>query len=343
MYNPLVKRKPRFRLCFFIAAGGALFAAEPPAWVAQGAQAAYPQKEYIAAEGRGKNKKAAESDALAALSQYFEARIESTINARETIISENKKVKSTTVLEEINFVQSGAKLFAVRYAPPYYDKKEKEYITVAFIKREEAWRIFEPRVKNEADAFRELWRSAESETEPIKSFFAYKAADNFSRRAEFVQTMNFGRIINPDKMNSLVRDTDDAKARLPAKLSTARSMTNIFIDINNDYESNITGALTKLLSEEGLNITTNKKTARAVCKVTVDEGLSHNEFGDFYYPKITVALTGKNDTTLFSYSAAAGKQAAMDAKVAKRRAYGALAAALENNFRAEFDRELSVE
>jgi hypothetical protein len=345
-------RKKIGALCFFCAvlASCASTPAVPPEWVTLGVEAVYPQEAYIAVEGHGKSRKDAEEDALAALSRYFLVEVVANASAFTRAIHidviENGRTKTTdTDIEVITtqrYVQSAEKLFAVKCAKPYYNESEKLYTAVAYINREEAWRIFEPRVRREADGFRALWITAESETATLKSYFDYRAAYNFTRRDEFIHTRSFGEVLYPSKMNSLTRDVSESDARLPAKLNMARSMVNIFISINKDFESNITGTLTKLLSGEGLIITGNKKQAAAICAATVDEGFQRSDAGYFYYPTISVIITDTRGIALFSYSASPEKQAAMNADAAKRRAYQAVADTLKNNFVGEMNREFGV-
>jgi hypothetical protein len=154
--------------------------------------------------------------------------------------------------------------------------------------------------------------------------------------------MNFGQVLYPQKMDALTGDIWQNIAQLSAKLNEARSMAQIYIDCPADFESAVTTALAKLLSAEGLPITADKRKAAAICTAAVDEGFQPAEAGYFYYPKISVIITDSAGNALFSYSAAPGKQGAMNPDVAKRRAYNALAAALENDFSSEVNRQLGV-
>jgi hypothetical protein len=317
-------------------------AAPTPDWVTNGMEAAYPQNAYIAVEGRGNSRKAAEADALAALSRYFISNVE-TITQTAQVFSSETGISEH--LSERNFVHSASKLFAVRYSSVWFDAHEKLYIVIAYIERDEAWRIFEPRLRREADGFRALWDIAESETAPLKSFFDYKAVQNYIKRDDWINTVNFAEVLQSEKTKAIMKDALEKQAQLSAKLNTARSMASVYIETNSDSESNITGMLTKLLSGEGLNVTNNKQRAQAFCAVTVDEGRmvrekdsGQNSIGEFYFPKIKVVISDKQNQTLFSYSAAPGKQGAVSADVAKRRAYQALAAALESNFLEELNK-----
>ena len=169
--------------------------------------------------------------------------------------------------------------------------------------------MFEPRVREEIDAFRALYRSAESETVPFTMFFGARAAQNYAARGEFIAAVRFGEALHPSNMEKLSGVARAELAMLPAKINEARSMASIFIDCPVDFESNVAGTLTRLLSYEGLSIAAS--------------------------PSLAVKITGTRSEPLFSCAASPDRQAAATADVAKRRAYSALAAALESGFIAE--------
>jgi hypothetical protein len=312
-------------------------AGPPPDWITLGVEEVYPKGAYITACGRGKTAKKAEEDAVRALGLYLSAEVSSIVYDRESYSS---KTGYDAEAYSKTLVKSEMKLFAMRQAGAWYDGGKKTWRALALIDRAEAWAMFEPRARKEADEFRSLWKAAESEKSALKSYFDYRAAYNFARRDEFVNTMTFGEALYPKKMDALNADVRKNTAQLSTKLNRARNAAQIFISANKDFESNIKGTLTKLLSGEDLIITVNKKRAAAICAATVDEGFKRVEAGYFYYPKISVTITDTRGAALFSYSASADKQGAMDADVAKRRAYGALAAALENNFIGKMNGEL---
>ncbi|MDR2480989.1 MAG: hypothetical protein LBD07_01670 [Spirochaetaceae bacterium] len=307
---------------------------EPPQWALRGVDAQYPPQEYIAQEGRAKTKQAAGAGALGALSHYFETEITVTARSTQSLVSGGT---SLSTAQTASFVRTASKLFAVRYSAPYYDPYSKEYAVVAYINRGEAWNIFEPRARRAIERLRALYRTAESESAPLKAYFEYEAARRYARGAEFVSTLSFGETLHPENMKRLTGPARAEMDALGSKTEQARAMASIALECTKDFESKIAGTLTALLSAQGLTVTNNRKNASAVCEAAVDEGYQYREgTGHFYYPVLTVTVKNKNGGALFSYSVQAGKQAAMQADVAKRRAYGALAAALERNFIEEF-------
>jgi hypothetical protein len=342
------QRAAVFPACLWRFVCAALFAscaatpAAPPGWFTRGAEAAFPRDAYIAEEGRGTTAKLAEQDAYAAISRYFFTRVTSRTQSRQTWAS---GAGYEAQVSDEALVQSAVKLFTLRRTAPWYDRGEKTYSVVAYIDRAEAWTVLEPRIKKEVDEFRALWHIAETETIVLKSYFDYKRAGAHTRRQEFTETVGFGELVNARGTAALTAEIRGNIAGLSAKLNEARNMAQIRVECPRDFESLLSTAIAKSLGEEGLVITTDKKMAAALCTVTVDDGLQRGE-GDgvfFCYPKCGVVITDNAGRALFSYSSAPGRQNGMTADVAKRRAYGAIAADIERDFIARLNKGLGVQ
>jgi hypothetical protein len=82
--------------------------------------------------------------------------------------------------------------------------------------------------------------------------------------------------------------------------------------------------------------------AGAVCTLQVQEGLQIQEGiqekSYAYYPSLSGTLRGKDGRALLSFKAEGERQVALNPDLAKRRAYTALAAALETSFLREAER-----
>jgi hypothetical protein len=301
--------------------------------VLDGIESVYPHGEFIAQEGRGQTRKDSETGALAALSLYFITEVNTTAQSSESFSRRNGQSQDSVKLSVDTFVKSNASLFAVRYSAHFYDSEAKEYRVIGFIDRAEAWRIFEPRIKKEIDAFTALWDAAETETEAFSIVSAYRKLREYISRPDFVNTFLFGESLHPENMKTISGRTAENAAVVSAKTNEAVALLNIYIGIDHDFESLISAKLTKLFRAQHFNVSANKNTANTFCDVKVEEGFQHREgTGDFYYPKITVTIRSKGGKTLYSYAASAARQAASTPDVAKRRAYTALVNELEKNF-----------
>jgi hypothetical protein len=298
----------------------------------------YPRADYIAQIGRGKTKESAETAALSEIAYYFASAISAERFTSQSFTSGTAGDTAFSQTEEKVRVETQLKLSAVRYAdPPWFDARTREYVGVAYIEREEGWRVYEKNVAIQTGGFLELVQSAEAEGEPFAAALRFRAAEAFTRRREFTEARDFAAVLHPAKAAVAYRETDDALKTLPQKLYTARQGAAVFIDCPTDYEGLIYQAAVKAFSAEGFTVETNRAAAWTVCAIRVDEGLSKTGGGYMYYPALSAAVSGKGGVIL-SFSVKAERQGAVTPEVAKRRAYTALAAALNENFAVEADK-----
>ena len=118
---------------------------------------------YIAQLGYGSTKDSAESNALAALSKFFQMKV--SVQAKEQTILNDSNFE-TTLSEEV-FVQSYTELFAVHYSKSKYAKKQKQYEVIAYIDRKEAWIIYEPKINDCTSQFEQFYFDAISKNDAI--------------------------------------------------------------------------------------------------------------------------------------------------------------------------------
>jgi hypothetical protein len=313
-------------------------AAPPPEWFLD-VNAVYPAARYIAQRGRGASREAAETEGIAAISRYFSSEMSASTRSAYTNVQQNGADSETIVTETDNYVQSHTKLFAVRYAQdPYRNPQTNQWETVAYIEREEAWEAFEPEAKKLGDSFLSLAREADAEEDPLKRFFALKAAERYAQSPDYTRTVAFGQLLAPARMNAAFAEPRAAESELAQKIDAARREATVFVDCPLDSDALVTSALTKALGAEGFAAAKTREDAAEICLASVTEGARTDSSGiTAYFPSVTITLAGKSGEALFSCSIAAERQAAMTAEVAKRRAYTALAQAVTDNFSKELN------
>jgi hypothetical protein len=311
----------------------------PPDWAQSPAAIAqvYPADTYIAQRGRGQTREAAEAAAAAEIAQYFTSQISANSRYRTNISEQNGVINENRETEESAFVTSEINLFGLRYAQDaFYNKAEQQWETVAYLDRAEAWTLYEPRFKRQADSFRALYAVAETESDRFKKALRWHAAEQYARSAEFEAANTFGQILSPARMNAAFAAVRDEIASIPKELDTARRNAAVYIDCPVDFESAIANAFSRALSAEGFPVAKTRDGAASVCTITVDEGMQKRELGIFYFPSLQAVFTGSSGT-LFTYNASAEQASAVREDVAKRRAYTALAEAVQKTFSAEFN------
>jgi hypothetical protein len=306
----------------------------PPDWAVNGPNGVYPQAEYIAQEGWGKNRKDAEINAMAALSRYFVTLVETSARSTQSISQggENPSlIESSARIDTNTFVQSTTKLFALRYAAPWYDTTEKLWRTIAYINREEAWAIFEPQVQQTAASFRAAYNVAEAETEPLKQIFKYGAAQRMAK--DVYSKLDFATIITPQK-TAQFNDVRDNLSLLNIRMDEAKSQAPVFVDCENETIKTIVAAV---FSSNGIPVTPEQKQAKYVCAVTITENIQKTEAGTMYTPALTIRINSARET-IFSYNARLERLGAQNPDIARRRAYNALA----NHIAASFAEDLEA-
>jgi hypothetical protein len=309
----------------------------PPEWVLR-TEAVYPRAQYIAQTGRGKTKNGAELAALSEIAYYFVSQISAERSTSQSFTSGTAGNTVSSQTDEKTKVESQLKLAVLRYAEiPYFDEAEDEYVTVAYIDRDEAWGVYEKNVAAQTGAFLELARSAEAENDPFSAALRYRAAEAFARAEEFTGVWDFALILHPAKAAAAYRESEAVIAAIPEKLYTARRASVVFIDCPEDYEGLIYQAAVKAFSAEGFTVEAERNAAESVCAIRIDGGLQETGGGFMYYPALSASITGKGGVIL-SFSVQAERIGAVRPEVAKRRAYSSLAEALVKNFAGEVDK-----
>jgi hypothetical protein len=294
--------------------------------------AVYPRAEYIAQRGRGATRQAAEVAAASEIALLFNREIR--VN-RGYSLSVNQQdgaaTESSTATDEA-IVQSQFALFGIRYAQDaFYSQAEKQWQTVAYIDRDEAWAVYEPRFKRQADAFHALYAAAENEGGRFRRFLRFGAADAYVRGGDFVEAEAFGQTLHPQKMSDAFDAVRAEIAALPQRIDAAKRNAAVFIDCPGEFETRVANAFSQALKAEGFPVVENRNGADVVCAVTIDEGRQQREVGIFYYSSLRAVFTDASGA-IFTFNATADRASAVTPEVAKRRAYTALAEKVVESF-----------
>ena len=296
------------RLCLPLLAAltlAACAAAPPPAWDASPAamREAFPDGEFIAQRGRGATRAAAEADATAAIARFLNSEVVSWVAVLEQAWEQNGDFGARTEIEAEIFVQAELQLFGVRHAPDaFFDRTHREWVTVAFIDRAEAWQVYGPRFRQQSQTFARLFEAAGGETDPFRRALRYTAAQDFVRSPGFQNAESLGRLLFPARMDAEFADVRAMLAALPQRATNARMNAPVFIDIPLDFESLVQGAFSRRFAALGFPVTNNCAAAAAVCHVTVEEGRQERPLGIFYFPQVRAVISSPAGA-LFAFSA----------------------------------------
>lgn len=303
-----------------------------PDWAGSGIRTVYPDSDFIAQRGRGVTRNAAEVAGAAEISRYIKSQIIVNMGYIISVDQQNGVTEERSETTAEAFVQSQNDLFGIRYAEDaFYDKDTKEWQTVAYIDRGEAWAVYEPRFKRQADAFKALYEAAEKESDQFKKALRFGAASAYARGEDFAGTEAFGQTLHPQKMNASFGEVRAKIAAIPQKTDDAKRNASVYIDCPGDFESLVTNAFSRALSKEGFPVAKNRNGAAVVCVVTIDEGRQQRDLGIFYNSSLQAVFTGTSGV-LFTFNTTADRASAVTPDVAKRRAYTALADKVAESF-----------
>ena len=288
-----------------------------PAWdMSPSAMAqAYPDSRYIAQRGIGTDKASAEADAVAAIARYFNTQV--SYQFEERMRAQNDITQTDSKSEII--ISSYINLFGIRYAHDAY-MKDKQWVTVAYINRNEAWQVYQPRFKQLTDAFILLTNEAENETDPFRKALRLFTAQGYVRTADFQNSEIFGQVLHPIRMNSEFANLRSTVSRLPQLLDNARRSATIYIECVDDFESMISNAFTQKFTAMCFPVSNSKSTASAVCSITISEGMQTRDMGVFYHPSLQ-AVISNNAGVLWTFNIVGERASAVTPDVAKRRAF----------------------
>jgi len=307
----------------------------PPAWFVNTSNV-YPEKEYITGRGQGTTKAEAESKARTELAYFFNTQVNAEMSSRQSFTTGKDGVTNEERQTQINnIISTQGQLRAVRLAEDaWLDPKTRLWSTVAYIKRDEGWTVYESDFKKQSETLLAIVQKADKESDPFNAYLRYGNAIAYSNSVEYTAARLFASVLNSTKANNLFADVDAATASLPQKQLDAREKSRMYVENPVDYNNMIYQAAVKALGNAGFSVERNRNNALTYCLISVEEGEQKTDAGFFYTPVLTGIISGKNGS-LFSFKIEASRQGAANQDNAKRRAYTALSEAFENAFTTE--------
>lgn len=290
--------KKLFLLLFFFTAS--CIYAKAPAWY-EDIENTYPDSKYIAQIGYGKTRQAAEMDAAARISRFFQTKISTNAETSQAVIIKNGSVNSRETINTHTMVESQMELFAVEYSKPYFDKSLKQTAVVAYIDRNKAWRIYESKIQTYADIFLQQYKSAELKQDSLKKYFLFLASKTFS--SDFLLAYEFGMLLAPSKCKVLYGDINDKIVSLNSKINDLKMECTMIITVKGDNSNTIYRKLSSLLSKEGFAIQKQKAPYQVRAEYISNITYVKDEYGETFtsYPGIEIVIEN-NGVAIFSYS-----------------------------------------
>jgi hypothetical protein len=296
--------------------------------------AVYPPERFIAYQGRGTTIDMARQKALADLAAYFEQEVKKEAAASISMTEQHGAVEKTRRLEETITVTVNRNLSGIRYTEDAWkDPVTGELVTVAYMDREAAWGFYGPRAENAASTFTQLFYGArEKDADPFTRALRFGKAEAYATGEEFAAARGFVEGLYPERAKELFEESDGAMRAMPKEAADARRNASVYLECPVDHEGLIHNAATAAFSDAGFTVAAESRGAAAVCVIRVEEGLVPRPpgTGTFYLPKLEGKVTSRTGAAVFSFTAQAEQQKAIDPALARSRAYSALARALRD-------------
>jgi hypothetical protein len=179
-------------------------------------ESVYPRAGFVTGRGAGRTREAAEAAAVADIARVFGVSVSSNVSSKESLHSENGASTEARELNSETLTRTYIQLFNLRYAEPWWNGRTRQWETAGYINREEAWQIYEPRLKQSLDVFSNLTEAAGRERDATKRYRLLSRAQGIS--GETTQMLNYASVLAPEQSESY-QSLRKEIAALPAELA----------------------------------------------------------------------------------------------------------------------------
>lgn len=270
---------------------------------------------YIAARGYGESEEASCQNALAALSRYFSSQIK-VETAQKTIVQESV---SQSRLEDITRVLSDTELFAVHYTKPKFNKTAKQYEVISYINRDEALKIYEPKIKEAIKPFLAIYSQAEIQRDLFKKTIFYLQAKNIVQNNSALKVLQFLHVLSPDEAENYA-DVEDKIINLNAKIKEIQTKCTVSVTLTGAMPEQIKTSIEEVLLNLGFPLSNKNTQAAYICKTKLAENKSELQAGVFFTPDLSIDIVSQQtDELVFSYKKSFARMGASTEVTAKKR------------------------
>lgn len=287
---------------------------EKPLWASdETLELVYPNSVYIARIGRGTSAQSAASFAESELSSYFSHSVRSEVKASEVMTDTKRGDKENNPgesqvkrsIERKVTVDSMNELFDVHLTSAWFDKKQKQYISCAYIKRDDAFNLYEANVRNARNKFRTFYDKASAEEDLLNKIKLL--SDCEVPGEEYLETLKISNLLNPEKVSAYANDRKVVEG-LELEKNMYRQKCQMYIRATTEEGKKLKSSIAQIIKNKGFNVTENQK--EAFYEVVIDLDLGKNVYGETFTaePEITVSIKTFNSSERFSYKRSLPKQ-----------------------------------
>lgn len=276
----------------------AVRAGDLPEWYLN-PQNVYPSEVFLTAIGTGDTRRDAEQQALAGLSQIFEAEIsvDSRTSERysELMTAQGAVTESELRLAQDTNVRSNQTLLNVQYGEAAVDEASQVHV-IAYIERIPTGRVYADLIETNGEQVESFLQEAAESDGLVREYAYTSAAAVVSSTNEVLRDQL--RIIAPgfSEIVSLPYDPDQVlqrRADIAAQMRTS-------ISVDGDESDRISGVVRSALSEERFPVGDSDPVFRVTGSMRLDEGEVNDDFQSVRWT-LTLDFTGPDGNTLVTF------------------------------------------
>lgn len=303
-------------------------AQDMPAWYLN-PSAVYPDQVYLTAVGTGDTRRDAEQQALAGLSQIFEADIEVDMTTRERyreIMTAQGTLSETEVeLAQTTNVRSAQTLLNVQTGEAAVDQSGRVHV-IAYIERIPTGRLYVELIEKNGNQVQYFLDEAAVSGTLVREYAYVSAAAVVAAGNELLRDQL--RIIAP-AMGQIVRLSYTYEDVLRRRVDLAGRM-RVSVVITDDEGDRVGGVLRQALGDERFPVSSEDPVLRITGRVSLEPVALSDEFETVRWV-LNLAMSGPDGSALISYDDQ-GRASAVTIDSARAFAYRDIQDAVAKNF-----------
>ncbi|MCR5188493.1 MAG: hypothetical protein K6C97_06115 [Treponema sp.] len=294
---------------------------ERPLWASnETIESVYPNATYIARIGYAASAEAAGSMAEAELASYFSHTVHSQVEATQVMVDSKKSGQESNAsdskvsrkIEKTVNVDSMQELFDVHKTQAWFDRQNKRYVSCAYIKRADGFKLYEGTVSQAKNIFRSYYDKAAAEKDPLEKLELLSACKESGE--DYLDTLQVSRLLYPTKESAFAGDRKLAEG-LDQEMAACRKNCRMYVKASNKDGEKLKACVTKIVKDQGFYVGENSSDAPYELLIDLDAG--RNIFGETLtcQPELRVSLklVGSSSGDKLNYQKNLAKQSGFTA------------------------------
>lgn len=299
-----------------------------PAWYLNPSEV-YPDQVYLTAVGTGDTRRAAEQQAMAGLSQIFEANIQVDMTTRERyreIVTAQGDFSETDVeLAQTTNVQSAQRLLNVQMGEAAVDESGRVH-AIAYIERVPTGTLYVDLVEKNGAQVASFLEQSERSDNLMREYAYLSAAGVVATGNELLRDQL--RIIAPS-MGQMANVPYDYDQVLQRRADLATQM-RVAVSIENDEGNRVGGVVRQALGAERFPVSDRDPVMRVTGRVMIEPIALNPDFESVRWV-LNLDMSGPDGSSFVSYDDQ-GRASAVTVESARAFAYRDIQEAVERNF-----------